>query len=612
MRILYNSKELYYKAPFGTLVPKEACSLRILIPCSCETSAVSVEFETEDGTPVGSFPFRKEGTKDLYDSFTCTVSLNTCGLYFYWFRITANTGPFRLFKQGNDTNMEAGDRWQLSVIPENFTTPDWLKGAVIYQIFPDRFKKSGDCDLHDKLQPFILREDWGGQPQYSPNEKGEVLCNDFFGGNFRGITEKLEYIRNLGATVLYLNPIGMAFSNHRYDTADYKRPDPMLGTEEDFRTLTTKAHELGMHVILDGVYSHTGANSVYFDKFGIFGNGAVKGESSPYYSWYTFKHFPDKYECWWGFETLPDVRELDENYQDFIMYGQDSVLEHWLKLGADGFRLDVVDELPDLFVSHLKCRLRELRPDAALLGEVWEDASNKKAYDELRRYFTDAQLDSTMNYPWQKAIIRFCREEDDGTALAEILMTIAENYPPQVVSCLMNLLGSHDTARILTALVRKIPDTRPEQAEVVLSEEERALAVRRLHLASFLQFTLPGSPSIYYGDEAGMEGCKDPFNRACFPWGNEDQALTAWYQALGRMKEHPVLRYGDLRVLSAGEGKLSFVRTWQGRRVTMFVNRSDAPQMTDAAGTILFSENMQQLPNGERFLLPYGVCAIET
>ena len=378
MRILYNSKELYYKTPFGTLVPKEVSQLRILIPRSCETSCVSLEIETEDGTSVRSFPFQKDETKELYDIFTCSFSIDTCGLYFYWFRITANTGPFRLFKQGNDTNMESGDRWQLSVVPECFTTPDWLKGAVIYQIFPDRFRKSGKCDLNDKLTPYTLREDWGGQPYYQPNEKGEVLCNDFFGGNFRGITEKLSYIRSLGVTVLYLNPIGMAFSNHRYDTADYKRPDPMLGTEEDFRELTERAHALGMHVILDGVYSHTGANSVYFDKYGIFGSGAAKGETSPYYSWYTFKHFPDEYVCWWGFETLPDVHELDPNYLDFLMYRPDSVIEHWLSLGADGFRLDVVDELPDLFVSRLKKRLRALRSDAALLGEVWEDASNKR------------------------------------------------------------------------------------------------------------------------------------------------------------------------------------------------------------------------------------------
>ena len=216
-----------------------------------------------------------------------------------------------------------------------------------------------------------------------------------------------------------------------------------------------------------------------------------------------------------------------------------------------------------------------------------------------------------MNYPWQKAIIRFCRGEDDGTALAETLMSIAENYPPQVLSCLMNLLGSHDTARILTALVRNIPDTRPEQAEVILSTEERRTAKCRLHMASFLQYTLPGSPSIYYGDEAGMEGCKDPFNRGCFPWGSEDKELTAWYECLGKLKGNPVLRYGDLRVMSAGEGRISFVRTWQGRSVYVSVNRSNAPQRIEPAGDVLLSENLQTLPNGEHFLLPYGICALE-
>lgn len=607
MRILYNSKESYYKTPFGTLVPKEVCLLRILIPCSCETSCVTVELETADGAHVASFPFQKETTADAYDSFICRFSVDTCGLYFYWFRITANTGPFRLFKQGNDTNMEAGDRWQLSVIPADFSTPDWLKGAVIYQIFPDRFCKAGQPDLTGKLQPYVLRSDWGGQPQYLPNEKGEVLCNDFFGGNFCGIAQKLPYLHSLGVTVLYLNPISMAFSNHRYDTADYKRPDPMLGTQEDFCVLAEKAHALGMRIILDGVYSHTGANSVYFDKYGLFGNGAVKGASSPYYSWYTFKHFPDSYVCWWGFDTLPDVRELDETYQDFIIYNEDSVIAHWLGLGADGFRLDVVDELPDLFVSHLKKHLRKLRSDAALLGEVWEDASNKSAYDELRRYFTDAQLDSTMNYPWQKAILAFCREEDDGSAFAECVMTIAENYPPQVLACVMNLLGSHDTARILTALVRTIPDQRSEQAKVVLTQEERLLAVKRLKLASFLQYTLPGCASIYYGDEAGMEGCKDPFNRGCFPWGKEDPVLVEWYRSLAVLKQNPVIRLGDVRITAAGGGRIAFTRSLQQKTVCIFVNRTAASQQIGAQGNVLLAEGLTETGT----LLPYGFCALE-
>lgn len=209
-----------------------------------------------------------------------------------------------------------------------------------------------------------------------------MLNNDFFGGNFQGITEKLPHIASLGATVLYLNPISKAFSSHRYDTGDYKTPDPMLGTEEDFATLCQEARKLGIHVILDGVFSHTGSNSLYFDRYRAFGgHGAYADPQSPYRSWYQFYHYPDSYHCWWNFDTLPCVNKMDPTYLDYVIDGPDSVVAHWLRLGADGFRLDVVDELPDAFVLRLKRRIREIKPDALLIGEVWEDASNKIAYD---------------------------------------------------------------------------------------------------------------------------------------------------------------------------------------------------------------------------------------
>ena len=579
MRILFDSKKTEYKEPFGCLRPGELCKLRILIPDTAGAVGAECVMRRQDGSEAFRVPMLPGERDGAYRAFIGLFSFEETGLYFYYFYIHKQDGGFRLFKVGNDTNMEAGDHWQVSCIPADFTTPDWAKGAVIYQVFPDRFCKVGDCDLTGKLEPYTVHKRWDEEVEWRPTEKGEVLNNDFYGGNFRGITEKMDYLASLGVTILYLNPIGKAFSTHRYDTGDYKEPDPMLGTLEDFSRLCEAAHSRGIKVILDGVYSHTGANSRYFDKYGAFGgNGAYCSKESPYYSWFNFREYPDKYECWWDFDTLPTVKKMDPAFIEYIITGEDSVIAHWLKWGADGFRLDVVDELPNEFVEILKKHLRKLRPDALLMGEVWEDASNKMAYGIRRRYFTKGVLDSVMNYPWQKAIIKFLREEDDGSSFGNVIATIAENYPPQVLACNMNPLGTHDTPRILTALVDPFEGPREQLYDRFLTPEQRALAVKRLKLASVLQFTLPGCPSIYYGDEAGIEGPKDPFNRRTYPWGNEDQELLSHFRYLGNLrKESEALRLGTVSVFCSEQGKIGFTRQTKNSRVRIYVNRNSTP-----------------------------------
>ena len=452
MRILFDSKKEEHKFPFGCVTPGQECKLNIHIPVSVGTKKVECILQEADGTFYKAKELPYLDRKGAYERYEGSFTLDKPGLYFYWFRIFKLNSSFRLFKAGDDTNMEAGELWQLSCIPEDFTTPDWAKGAVIYQVFPDRFCKKGDCDLTGKLQPYKVHQSWNEEVDWEPTEDGLVLNNDFYGGNFQGITDKLPYIASLGTTILYLNPISKSFSSHRYDTGDYKTPDPMLGTEEDFKTLCETAHELGIRVILDGVFSHTGSDSLYFDRQRHFGGkGAYCDPTSPYRSWYTFQHWPNAYNSWWGFDTLPTINKMDPAFIDYIITAEDSVIAHWLNLGADGFRLDVADELPDAFLKILKTRLRQLKPDALLMGEVWEDASNKEAYGIRRRYFTDGTLDSIMNYPFRTAILQFMRDRDDGKALKGRVMSIAENYPKQVLSCNMNLLGTHDTARILTA-----------------------------------------------------------------------------------------------------------------------------------------------------------------
>lgn len=611
MRILFDSKKEYFKSPFGCVTAEQICTLRVQIPCAVGTTSVKICLLAENGVPVRDMEMAFETQDGPYDLWKGSFSIGQPGLYFYYFLITGNTGTFRLFKYGDDTNMEAGDLWQISCIPANWTVPQWAMGATIYQVFPDRFCKSGDCDLTEKLTPYILHQSWNEEVLWQPDEQGRVLNNDFFGGNFRGITEKMDYIASLGATILYLNPISKSFSSHRYDTGDYKTPDPMLGTLEDFSAMCEAAHSRGIRVILDGVFSHTGSNSLYFDKDRAFGgNGAYCTQSSPYYSWYQFQNYPNEYKSWWGFDTLPTVNKLDENFIHYIIEAEDSVLAHWLKKGADGFRLDVADELPHTFLKRLKDRLRQLRPDALLIGEVWEDASNKISYGQRCRYFTEGILDSVMNYPFRTAILDFLRGADSGEGFANRVMTVAENYPRQVLHCNMNLLGTHDTPRILTALVDDFDGSREALAARRLSAEQRELAKKRLILATALQFMLPGCPSIYYGDEAGMEGGKDPFNRRPYPWGQEDNEIRLHYKLLGTLRrEHPALQQGNIAFFQSGEHRIGFTRSFDGKTVRFYVNQNGAPWEIPT-GRVLSGHNLQYRPS-HICIDPIGYCIME-
>ena len=604
MRILYNSKLSQFKTPFGTLRPGETCTMHIQIPCSCQTVHVEVRLLREDGKPYLNVPMAKTAETALYETWTAAFALDDPDLYFYFFQITTKNESFRLLKQGDDTNMEEGDWWQVSVIAEEFAVPSALEGAVMYQIFPDRFAKAGQADLHDKLQPYWIHSNTHDIPVWQPNERGEVTNNDFFGGNFAGMCEKLDYLHDLGVEVLYLNPIFMAWSTHRYDTYDYARIDPMLGTEDDFRHFCNEAHERGMKVILDGVFSHVGDRSPYFQS-------AISDPNSPYRSWFQFQHYPDRYTSWWGITTLPCVNKMDPAFLDYIIDGPYSIAVRWLMAGADGWRLDVVDELPDEFVLRLRRRIRQVKPSAILIGEVWEDASNKIAYDRRRRYFVDNELDGVMNYPLQKAILRYVRRENDGAEFGQQVMTLAENYPPHVLNACMNLLSTHDTPRAINALLDPHDGSRDDLARRHFSPEQITWGKELLRLAAFLQFTMPGAPCIYYGDEAGMTGYRDPFNRGFSPWGEEDANLQAFYRALARLKrENPALKTGRVEVITASNGRVQFLRQSAGQTAMVFCNASREPWRVQYAGKLLFGGKLQAYTPEAVTLGENGFCVM--
>ncbi len=578
--IPYNSRLNFHKNIFGAI--REGCTvcLRIILPREIQCSGVRFVWH-RDGENENRISFDWDGMQGNNEEWwKVYFTPETPGLYWYHFEYDIPFGKGQIYQTSNGIGKFCNDGtdWQLTVYSKDFRTPDRLKGGVIYQIFPDRFNRA-ETELKDIPDDRILRDDWGAQPEWEPDEKGKVLNNDYFCGNLKGIEEKLDYIASLGVNCIYLNPIFEAHSNHRYNTADYMKIDPLLGTEEDFRSLCKSAAEKGIDIILDGVFNHTGDDSIYFNKKSRYPSvGAYNSRQSPYYSWYSFRRWNDDYESWWDFDTLPNVNEKSESYCNFI-FGDDGVIRKWLRLGASGWRLDVADELPDDFLDKLNNCVKSEKEDALIIGEVWEDATNKLAYHKRRRYLLGGQLDSVMNYPFADAIMYFMRTGIAGGFMDKIL-TILENYPPQCIPVLMNHIGTHDTARAITAMVAESCEGRDRrwQASRTLTEEQREIGNQMLKTAAAIQFTLPGIPSIYYGDEAGLTGYKDPFNRGCYPWGNENTELISWYRALGKIrKENASLYDGSFHPVSEAAGCIAYVRSTAGNRIMLIANRNVHP-----------------------------------
>ena len=467
--------------------------------------------------------------------------------------------------------------WQLTTYRKS-ATPDWFGSGVTYQIFPDRFCRLSVPETKGLIGDRWIHENWADTPEWRPDPDGEIRNRDFFGGSLAGITSKLDYLAELGVTTLYLCPIFESASNHRYNTADYTKIDPMLGTEEDFKDLCAQARQRGIRVILDGVFNHTGSQSLYFNEDGFYPTlGAAQSQESPYYDWFSFHPWPTDYDSWWGIRTLPAVREESPSYVDYIIEGEDSVLRRWLRLGASGWRLDVADELPDWFIEKARSAMEETAPDALLIGEVWEDGSNKISYSKRRRYLLGSEVHGLMNYPFRTALLDYLKG-GGAEGFRDAMESLRENYPPAAFYSAMNFLGTHDTARILTVLgADRVPPDKAERAAYRLSPDERARGLALLRLAVLVLFTFPGAPTIYYGDEAGMEGFEDPLNRAGYPWGREDKCLRAHYALLGALRrERTSLQWGAIRFLHAEGPLLAFSREWKDERTVTVVNAGQA------------------------------------
>ena len=537
-----------------------------------------------DGEDYRDIPLTFSKTQNGVDFYTLSLDTaalcgkNESGLFYY--ELLLVRGWDTLFSHTpNNVDVtferESGSRFRLLVYKNEFSTPSWFAGGVMYHIFLDRFYIG-----EGKVTPnrdAVINPDWqNGIPQY-PRKNGDPISNNvFFGGNLWGVIEKLDYLQSLGVTVLYLSPIFEAYSNHRYDTGDYEKIDAFLGGEEAFGELIREAHARGMKIVLDGVFNHTGDDSRYFNRRGNYKTvGAYQSPKSRYAKWYRFRDFPDDYECWWNIKILPRLDHTNEKCRHYFT-GEDGVLARWTERGVDGWRLDVADELSDEFLDELRHVVKKnTKGDGLIIGEVWENAADKVAYGNRRRYLSGDQLDSVMNYPFRNAVLALLRDGDAET-FYHILTEIYASYPRTVSHSLMNLLGTHDTARILTLLGdggKGECFSNDTLAHLTLTQKERENALTLLKLASVLQFTVFGVPSIYYGDEAGVEGYGDPFCRKPFPWGREDADLLSHYRTLGKLRqEHPALRDGEFRFVEHDATSFVFERTSDDERILVLAN----------------------------------------
>lgn len=573
---IFNSRKIEYKDKIRAIATDEKVKLRIIVPRSMKCCGATLCVVKENESPAYYSMFWAGMCGDDNEYWELHFFATTPGLYWYHFELDTPWGRSFVRNVGRGVGDFAPDAsdFQQTVYDKNFKTPDWLKGGIIYQIFPDRFYSSG-TEKHDVRPSRVMRR-WGDEPFWREEQMNGIWNNDYFGGDLKGVEEKLLYLANLGVTCIYLNPIFEANSNHRYDTADYEKIDPLLGTEDDLKSLCKTAKEqYGISIILDGVFSHTGCDSKYFNIYSNYDDvGAYNSKESPYYPWYKFINWPDEYHSWWGIKLLPEVIEETPEYREYIC-GKNGILRKWLKCGISGWRLDVADELPDVFLDDLRRAVKDENSDAVIIGEVWEDATTKLAYGERRRYLLGEQLDSVMNYPFADAVLNFVKFAN-ADAFIDSVMSIIEKYPPQVTNVLMNHIGTHDTERAITRLAGENCEgygRHWQHEHNKLSDYDYYRGVSMMKIASLIQYTLPGVPSLYYGDEIGMQGMKDPFNRARMDWYEPNTELHRWYKRLGEIRRGcKAFERGSFVPVYCSYKTVAYLRSGDNNEVLVAVN----------------------------------------
>ena len=608
LSVSFDSRRAADKAPFGAVAAGTdvAFSLGALPGVSQATLVIERrrlegDQTTLDYTELARVPLaRAAAGADGRERWSSHFRFDAPAVYGYWFEL--KIGERTLVFENNATPIYwtrergAGGAGVIAEVPHSarrirrfrqtvyapYAVPAWAQDAVYYYIFPERFRngdprndpKPGVDKFHDKTVEF--HADWNDKPwrPHSGDGSDDEYSNDFFGGDIAGIIEKLDYIRSVGANTLYITPMFTAASNHKYDTADWKQIDPHFGTNDDFARLCREAAKRGIRVLPDASLNHSGADSIYFDRYGTRGgHGAFEGgkinPASPWASWYTFdasqKEADKQYKGWLDVSDLPELNKADPSYRAFAYGAPDSVTRTWLRAGASGWRMDVAPWVPDDFWRGWRAAVKETKPDALAVSETWWDAS---------KFFLGDEFDSTMNYIFRNAVLAYANGGDAALMVAN-LEEMREAYPPQTFAALMNLLSTHDAARSLHVLGDVGGEATPGAV---------ALAKQKMRLAVFFQMTYPGSPAIYYGDEVGLTGGDDPYNRGTYPWadrgGHPDRTLLADFRRLTALRRDlPVLRHGTLLApLHVDEHVVVLARHDAGDWAITATNNGDAPR----------------------------------
>lgn len=566
--LIHDSHSKNYRSVFGAVKTGTEVTLSIIGNNIQEAYLELVHF---DGS-YESIKMTKKNEECHCLCYIANITLNSSGTIYYHFKLNIYN---KIVYYGNNRERLGGEGtiydsdpipYQITVY-KDYKTPSWFKEGIIYQIFVDRFFNGNeDGKVNNPKKDSFIYGNWHDEPMYIKDEQGKVVRWDFFGGNLDGVIKKLPYIASLGVNIIYFNPIFEAVSNHKYDTGDYEKIDPMFGDEKKFKELCKKAKDMGIKIVLDGVFSHTGEDSKYFNKFGSYNTvGAYQSKDSNYFNWYRFIDYPNKYDCWWGFDNLPNIEELNSDYMNYIIKSKNSIIQKWMEAGASGWRLDVADELPDEFIRELKLKMREINKESVLIGEVWEDASNKVSYGMKRKYFFGDELDCVTNYPLRSLILDFIRGYINSSEFNRKYKSLYENYPKEAFYSTMNLLSNHDTERMLTMF-------------------EGLDKMKAFKLATALQMTLPGVPLIYYGDEAGVDGGKDPYNRKTYPWGKENVELLTWYRKLSSIRvKNNAIKKGDINLYKVSSNVIAFSRKYDREVIITIINRSESIQKVELA-----------------------------
>ncbi len=580
MGTVFDSRQTQFKNPLGCIRVGDSVKLRLEIPKGYNSSRAWVIFQEFYSDKDFSVEMENKGEDVEKVIFECIVKFDTANIHEYYFSFVDNFGTPKFIQmrqgtfEGEIRDDKGGKNWQLTAYEATKTHPN-MNNGLMYQIFPDRFCKVGDVENPPTDRMYRV---WGGVPFHKPNQIGQ----DFFGGNFQGIIHRLKYLKSMGVTILYFNPIWLASSNHRYDQADYRKVDPLLGNEEDFREMVNKAHEYGMIVILDVVLNHTGADSIYFNKYNRYPElGAYNSKESPYYDWYRFREHPEQYMSWWNFPEHPTINQYAKSFQEY-MFEEKGTIDYWYSLGIDGMRVDVADELPNFTLNLLYDAAKRNKKPIVIIYEVWEDASNKCNYGHRMEYFLGNQSTSVMNYPVKNAVLAYIRYGGEWAKhLEETLITIfLENYPREIAYSLMNFVTSHDTVRAITKLAGPEVDDHDMEWQSEhdnLSREEYLLGRKRLMQAYLMTYFFPGIPSIFYGDESGISGQKDAFCRKPYNWKRRDKKLIKFFKALGKFRtsEREFFKDADFNVLHI-DGKICILeRKKATRRLLHIANISE-------------------------------------